>query len=103
VLFTPNGQFGANDPINIHEGPYRLVGGGFTTGSMIVSAVAYGGDNPVNLLAIDAISTFDNGAHAAATVTGNRLVISVGGFLIDCERDGNSGSSLYSDAAGWGN
>ncbi len=75
VLFTPNGQFAADDPINIHEGHYRLVGDGFTTNGLIVSAVGYAGNNPVMLLAINAISAFNDGVHAAATVTGNRLDI----------------------------
>jgi hypothetical protein len=100
VLFTPNGQFAADDPVNIHEGTYRLVGDGFTTiGPIIVSAVGYGGDNPVTLLAINAISTFDNGVHATATVTGNRLDILVRGYLLNCQRDGTSGSSVFSDAS----
>jgi hypothetical protein len=95
VLFTPNGQFAADDPINIHEGYYRLAGDGFTTNGLMVSAVGYAGNSPLMLLAINAISAFDNGAHATATVTGNRLVISVGGFLLNCERDGTSGRSFF--------
>jgi hypothetical protein len=95
VLFTPNGQFGANDPINIYEGTYRQVGDGFTTSGLMGSAVGYAGDNQVIILAIDAISALGNGAHAEATVTGNRLVISVGGFVLDCQRDGASGSSFF--------
>ena len=56
----------------------------------MVTTVGYAGHDPVTLLAIDAISAFDNGVHATATVTGNRLVISVGGFLLNCQRDGSS-------------
>ena len=95
VLFTPNGQFAADDPINIHEGYYRLAGDGFTTNGLMVSAVGYAGNSPLMLLAINAISAFNNGVHATATVTGNRLVISVGGFLLNCERDGPSGRSFF--------
>jgi hypothetical protein len=95
VLFTPNGQFAADDPVNIHEGYYRLAGDGFTTNGLMVSAVGYAGNNPLMLLMINAISAFNNGVHATATVTGNRLVISVGGFLLDCERDGTSGRSFF--------
>ncbi len=95
VLFTPNGQFAADDPINIHEGYYRLAGDGFTTNGLMVSAVGYAGNNSLMLLAINAISAFNNGVHATATVTGNRLVISVGGFLLNCERDGTSGRSFF--------
>ncbi len=94
VQFTPDGQFGANDPVNFHQSTYRLVGDGFTTGDAITTLVGYAGHNQATLLAIDAISAFDNGVHATATVTGDRLVISVGGFLLNCQRDGTSGSSL---------
>src|SRR3974377_1161673 len=27
LLFTPNGKFGASDPVNYHSGTYRQVGG----------------------------------------------------------------------------
>jgi hypothetical protein len=95
VLFTPNGQFAADDPINIHEGYYRLAGDGFTTNGLMVSAVGYAGDDPAKLLAINAISAFNNGVHAAATVTGNRLDIRVDGYLLSCQRDGTSGKSFF--------
>jgi hypothetical protein len=94
VLFTTNGHFGGDEPVNFHWGTYRLVGDGFTTSRLVVSAASYGGANPVTVLAIDAISAFDNGVRAKATVTGNRLVISVGGFLLNCQRDGTPPSSL---------
>jgi hypothetical protein len=94
VLFTANGKFGANDPVNFHSATYRPVGDGFTTGEVATTAVGYPGDNPVTLLAIDAISAFNGGVHADATVTGNRLVISVGGFLLNCQRDGTTPSSF---------
>jgi hypothetical protein len=95
ALFTPSGQFAANDPVNIHEGTYRLVGDGFTTKGLMGSAVGYAGGDQVTLLAINAISAFSNGVHATATVTGNRLDIRVGGYLLSCQRDGKSGSSFF--------
>jgi hypothetical protein len=95
VVFTPNGQFGANDPINFHQATYRLVGDGFTTNDVVVGAVGSAGGNAAFLLTLDAIAAFGDGVHAKATVTGNRLVISVGGFLLNCQRDGTSGSSLF--------
>jgi hypothetical protein len=95
VLFTPNGQFGANDPVNFHQATYSLVGDGFTTSNVAVTAVSYTGDNQVIILAMDAISAFGDGVHATATVTGNRLAISVDGFLLECQRDGSSGSSVF--------
>jgi hypothetical protein len=94
VLFTRNGRFGANDPINFHSASYRLVGDGFTTGEAATTLVGYAGGNQVILLAVDAISAFNGGVHAKATVTGNRLVISVGGFLLNCQRDGATPSSF---------
>jgi hypothetical protein len=88
LVFTPNGQFGASDPVNYHSGTYRQVGGGFTTSGLAVSAVGYAGDDPVTLLAMGAMSAFDNGVHATASVSGDRMTISVDGYLIDCKRDG---------------
>jgi hypothetical protein len=94
VLFTRNGQFGANDAVNFHSATYHVAGDGFTTGEVATTLVGYGGDNPVILLAVDAISAFNGGVHAKATVTGNQLVISVGGFLLNCQRDGATPSSF---------
>src|ERR1700735_2361973 len=54
VLFTPNGHFGGDEPVNFHWGTYRLVGDGFTTSRLVVSAVSYTGGNPVTVLALDA-------------------------------------------------
>jgi len=42
----------------------------------------------VILLAISAISSFDNGAHASTTVRGDRMTVSVGGYRLSCQRDG---------------
>ena len=95
VLFTPNGQFGANEPVNFHQANYRLVGDGFTTSNVASTAASYTGDNQVIILAMDAISAFGDGVHATATVTGNRLDISVDGYLLECQRDGSSGSSVF--------
>jgi len=87
LQFAPNGQFGANDPVNYHFGSYRQAGDGFTTSGIVVSAVGYAGHDPVVLLAINAISAFDNGVHATATVTGDRLVVMVPGYALTCRRD----------------
>jgi len=90
LTFTPNGQFGANEPVNYHSGIYRATSGGFTTSGIIVSAASYVGHDPITLLAIRAISAFNNGVHATATatVTGDRLAVTVGSYLLDCQRDG---------------
>jgi hypothetical protein len=88
LVFTPNGQFGVSDPANYHSGTYRQVGDGFITSGLAVSAVGYAGQDPITLLATGAMSAFDNGVHAAARVSGDRMTISVGGYLIDCRRDG---------------
>ena len=32
LQFAPNGQYGANDPVNYHLGTYRATGDGFATG-----------------------------------------------------------------------
>jgi hypothetical protein len=87
LRFSP-GQFGANDPINFHSGTYRTTSDGFTTSELIVSAVGYGRGDPVVDLAIAAIGSFDNGAHATASLTGDRLVVSVGSYVLTCQRGG---------------
>jgi hypothetical protein len=40
------------------------------------------------LLSVNAISAFDNGGHAAVKLTGDRLAVTVGGYLLTCQRDG---------------
>ena len=87
LVFTPDGQFGASDPVNYHSGTYRQADDGFTTSGLAVSAVGYARRDRVALLATGAMSAFDNGVHAAASVSGDRMMISVGGYLIDCRRD----------------
>jgi heat shock protein HslJ len=88
LVFTPNGQFGASDPVNYHSGTYRHASDGFTTGDLASTAAGYAGKDPITLLAMSAMSAFDNGVRAAASVSGDRMTISVGGYLIDCKRDG---------------
>jgi hypothetical protein len=91
LAFTANGEFGANDPLNYHGGTYRVVGDGFTTVSNYNSLVGYVGKDPVTLLAVNAISAFNSGVHATATVTGDRLTVSVGDYLLTCQRNGTQG------------
>jgi heat shock protein HslJ len=91
LAFTPNGEFGANDPVNYHGGTYRADGDGFTTRSKYSSVAGYIGKDPVTLLAVNAISAFNSGVHATATVTGDQLTVSVGGYVLTCQRDGTPG------------
>jgi hypothetical protein len=86
LAFALNGDFGANDPLNYHGGTYRAFDDGFTTGSTYSSVVGYIGNDPVTLLAVNAISAFNKGVHATATVTGDRLTVSVGDYLLTCQR-----------------
>ncbi len=88
LQFAPNGQYGANDPINYHFGRYRPTGDGFTTSLVAVSAVGYAGNDPVTTLAIDAISRLDNVAVGSVTVTGNTLDVVAGGYTFTCQRAG---------------
>jgi heat shock protein HslJ len=88
LQFMPNGQFGANEPINYHFGTYRVVGDGFTTNVIGGTAAGYAGNAPIVLLAINAISAFGNGTHATAMVTGNRLAVTVADYTLTCQRDG---------------
>ena len=88
VQFAPNGQYGANDPVNYHFGAYRQTGDGFTTSLVAVSAVGYAGNDPVITLAMGAISRLDDVADASVTVTGNRLDVVAGGYTLTCHRAG---------------
>ena len=88
LLFTPNGQFGANDPVNYHGGTYREIPGGFTTSGTYTTLVGYAGTDPVVLLSINAISSFDAPAREAVTLTGDRLAVTVGGYTLISQRDG---------------
>ena len=88
LQFTPAGQFGANDSVNYHSGTYRQIDGGFTTSHLGTTLVGYMGNNPVVLAAQSAIAAFGSGTRATATVTGNRLVVTVAGYMITCQRAG---------------
>jgi hypothetical protein len=91
LAFTPSGEFGANDSVNYHGGTYRAVGDGFITSSDYSSLAGYIGTDPVIRLARNAISAFNDGVHATATVTGDRLTVVVGSYLLTCRRSGSHG------------
>ena len=88
LQFAPDGQFVANEPVNGHGGTYHLTGDGFTTSDMVSTLAGYVGHDPVVLLSVGAISTFDNGVNAKVRLTGDRLTVTVGGYLLTCQRDG---------------
>jgi hypothetical protein len=88
LQFAPDGQFGAREPVNYHGGTYHQAGDGFTTSDMYSSLAGYTGHDPVVLLSVGAISAFDNGVHAKLRLTGDRLAVTVGGYLLTCQRDG---------------
>ncbi len=88
LQFAPDGQFGANEPINYHFGSYRQSGDGFSTSSVGATAVGYAGHDPVILLAMDAIHSLDNVPHASVKLTGDRLAVTAAGYTLTCQRDG---------------
>jgi len=88
LQFSPGGQFGANDGINTHGGTYRMTSDGFTTSGLMTSSVGYAGHDPVVLLSISAIGSFDNGAHATVKLTGDRLMVGVDSYTLTCQRRG---------------
>jgi META domain len=88
LQFTPSGQFGANDSVNYHSGTYRQTGDGFTTSHVGTTLAGYMGNNPVVLAAQSAIAAFGDGTRATATVTGDRLIVTVAGYMLSCQRDG---------------
>jgi hypothetical protein len=88
LLFTPHGQFVANEPVNTHDGAYHQTGDGFTISDMGTTGVGYVGHDPAVLLSVAAISAFNNGVHAEVGLTGDRLAVTVGGYTLTCQRDG---------------
>lgn len=88
LQFTPDGKFGANEPVNYHSGDYHQTADGFTTSGMGSTLVGYAGHDPVVRLSVNAISAFDNGIHAKVGQTGDRLAVTVGSYVLTCQRDG---------------
>lgn len=86
LRFSPGGQFGANDSVNFHSGTYRRTGDGFATSALSSTSVGYVGHDRAVLLAISAIGSFDNGVHATASLTADRLVVGVGSYTLTCQR-----------------
>jgi hypothetical protein len=102
VQFSKNGDFSANDSMNFHSGTYRLVSGGFAISKLRRTLVGYAGEDPVILRAAAAISAFSRGVDAVAAVTGDRLEVRVGGYLLDCRRDGEYSDAPLRDRTGVG-
>jgi hypothetical protein len=88
LQLSPGGQFGANDSVNFHSGTYRTTSDGFTTSALGSTLVGYAGHDPAVLLAISAIGSFDVGVHATVKLTGDRLVVGVDSYTLDCQRRG---------------
>ena len=89
LQFAPNGQYGANDPVNYHLGTYRATGDGFATGHVATTLAGYAGEDPVTLLAMAAISSLD--ADTGATVLNlgaATIAIAVNGYTLTCQRAG---------------
>lgn len=88
LQFAPNGQYGANDPVNYHFGAYRRTGDGFTTSGVAETAVGYAGNDPIIVLAAGAITRLDNVGDASVRLTGSHLDVTAGGYTLTCERAG---------------
>ena len=89
LQFAPNGQYGANGPVNYHLGTYRETGDGFATGHVATTLAGYAGEDPVTLLAMAAISSLD--ADTSATVLNlgaATIAIAVNGYTLTCQRAG---------------
>lgn len=85
LLFTPDGDFGANEPVNSHGGTYTVTPGGFTTHGMYQTLVGSSGPPSVETAAI---SAFSDGTHASAKVSGDTLTVSVSGYTMTARRAG---------------
>jgi heat shock protein HslJ len=92
LQFTPDGHFGANEPVNYHSGTYTLTPGGFTTKGVGMTLAGYVGKDPVVLLAMAAISAFQDGTHARAMVSGDTLTVIVSGYTLTARRSGVQGN-----------
>jgi hypothetical protein len=88
LQFTPDGHFGANEPVNYHSGSYQLTQGGFTTSGMAQTLAGYAGHDPVILLSVSAISAFGNRTRALASVSGSTLTVTAGSYTLIAQRDG---------------
>jgi len=86
LQFSPGGQFGASDSVNFYRGTYRTTSDGFTTSALAGTAAGYPGHDPAILLAISAIGSFGNGAHATVTLTADQLTVGVGSYTLTCQR-----------------
>ena len=49
LQFTPDGQFGSNEPVNYHSGAYHQAGDGFTTSGMGSTLAGYAGHDLADL------------------------------------------------------
>jgi hypothetical protein len=89
LQFSPGGRFLAYDGIHIYNGMYRAASDAFTTSLMSVSANGYAGNNPLRLLAINAIETLalKPGAYPVE-LTGDRLVAVLGSYTLTGHRAG---------------
>ena len=88
LQFSPDGHFNANDSVNFRSGAYRATATGFTVGGMGTTLAGYAGHDPIVLLAIKAIGSFNDGVHATAKLTGDRLVVGVASYTLTCQRRG---------------
>jgi META domain len=88
LKFTRRGEFTANDPVNIHHGTYRVTSDGFATSDLMSTFAGYAGEVPAIVMSMDAITAFNFTASATATVTGDRLEVTVGEYQLGCQRDG---------------
>lgn len=88
LQFTPDGHFGANEPVNYHSGGYRVTPDGFTTSGLSSTLAGYAGHDPVVLLAVSAIAAFNTVAPALASVNGDALTVTAGSYTLVAEKDG---------------
>src|SRR5215468_5550033 len=85
LLFAPNGDFGANEPVNYHGGTYTVTPGGFTTHGIYQTLVGSSGPPSVE---VEAISAFGDGTRASAKVGGDTLTVTVNGYTLTTRRAG---------------
>jgi hypothetical protein len=86
---TPGGGLVADDTVNNYAGRFTAAANGYQVTIMRVTAVGYGGHDPIVLALIEGTQALtDEGADLTARLTGTRLELSAGSYHITAARVG---------------
>jgi hypothetical protein len=82
ATFSTEGRVRLYDTVNTIGGLFSVVKGGFAVRDASTTLVFYSGDDPARLLVKDAFHAMAVAGRVAASVTDNRLTVTVGEFRI---------------------